>query len=359
MLSKKPDNSEIYTCKFCAKQFKSASILNRHIASAKYCLNKRSVNLSTCHKCIHCSKEFTQRAAANRHQNTCATFIQNEKDKEEMRKKHDYTTELIKRDKMIQELEDKIEFEKSKHLVIIEQKDKYIKELEAEVNLNKGILEGINLNISNSKPHTIYNISSTQPPNINSNNTVTYNNPRVAALPIDHIQPLNLDLVKENLYKYTLQEFLRKDQGVIDFINNLIILDVEIEIPVQDISDNENSSIVPFIGISTLSQREYNYVCTDQSRNKYHILKAEKLWEQDAGAIFLKLIIKELGIYSQRHYTELGNKINNSSNSIEKERWVEKFHDIHEFYYGLLGNTKHSKKLFLAVKAGILEHVIL
>lgn len=340
-------------CEFCSKVFSSNTNLNKHIDTAQYCLAKRKI-ITIKYSCDPlCGKTCANAGALARHQAVCSIY-NHIKWQNEMQPKLD-------------ELQKKYEIEKKAHLKCknaLKQKDEEIKELTDQLNLKKGYIEGV----KNAKTQVINHITNTQPKTIN--NTVNYNNAKVAALPIDHIQPFNMELIKNNLYKYTLKEFLKKEKGIIDFLKDLIFLDVIIDERIEDItsathyitgetdsSTNTDKSNLQLSAESSKIQREQSYVCTDTSRNKFHRLKSERLWEKDGGAAFLKTVMDELGTYSKRHYDELWNNVNNSKSPQEKEINCDIIQDMGDFYYGILGNGKARDKLFAIVRNGIVDLV--
>jgi hypothetical protein len=105
-----------------------------------------------------------------------------------------------------------------------------------------------------------------------NNKTKNVTNIKLAAIPITIIKPLTVDLVQENLTKYTYEAFLRGKKGILKFIEGLITL------------ENKNG------------EKEINFAFTDPSRHKYHRLIETREWKLDEGGSFINTILDEIKI---------------------------------------------------------------
>lgn len=351
--------TQIFKCTFCSKTFKNAQNLQKHHKTAKYCLEIRGEMINE-HKCESCEKIFASSNILNRHQQTCSKYLNFE-----LRKSFQQQVDTLL--KKLNDAELMIQQEKLTNRNIIEglnqtvkEKDALIFNLKCELNNKESFIKGV----YSAKPQHIH-ISNTATNNTNNNNGVIYNNSKVAALPIDNIQPFTTELVENNLHLYTLEEFKRKGPGVIDFIKKLVVKDVgegtasdtggggTIENG-EELSDDSQEDLLQ----SQSCHREINYACTDISRDKFHRLKDIQTWEKDVGANFLKSIMRILGSYSYKHYNSILATMSKSSSTYD-EFGIETAQDISNFYYGLTGNGKEHKKLFLAIKNGVSDFTVL
>ena len=114
-------------CQYCNNVFKTKSILNKHKKTAKYCLSMRNIKTSEEFKCEVCDKLFSLNDSYQKHCFTCHNYpgiiklrkvIENKSNQikllETLNSKHtekiDFLQqELLKKDKIIKELQDKLE----------------------------------------------------------------------------------------------------------------------------------------------------------------------------------------------------------------------------------------------------------
>lgn len=336
MTSKIIGNNQLNICEFCKKTFSSLQALSKHKTTAAYCLNNRNISVTT-HICKYCEKSYAQQDSLVRHQKNCVEKSNYQQQIEIQQKNDELTKNNLKMKRMIQHLNQ-----------TIKEKDALIHSLECKLKNKEGVIEGIH----SVKPQPI-NINNSS--NLHTNNGVIYNNARVASLPISNIQPFTLEFVRDNLDRYTMEDFQKKERGVIEFINKLIVKKVEVTTNsdihkndgVEEILTEDNNSLA----ISD-SHIERNYVCTDTSRNKFHRLTDPRTWEKDAGATFLELVMNEIGRYSHQYYIKLLSQMPKNSSTYD-EYGCEKVQDINNFYHGLMSDGKDHKKLFLTIKSGV------
>lgn len=228
-----------FKCKWCESYFYSEGNLTAHIKTAKFCLKIRedSLDIQEAPKikfeCEYCKAIFTQKIRLKSHILICDKRIMTEHNIELKKIKEDSTKEknkLInelnkKNDDLINEFnkktneltnelnKEKDEFEKIE--LAYEKQTKYIRELERELSEKEGCIIGLSM---------------ARPKNYITNNTGnTYINPKLANLPVDHIRPLNVETVREDLKLYTMQEFQTGLIGIISFIKKLIIMEISLD----------------------------------------------------------------------------------------------------------------------------------
>jgi len=271
-------------CNFCGKKFSSHRNLQTHIRSAKYCLKSRGEKIPMKYVCEHCNSGFTLKTALTSHMKSCkiakSTKIENDtKLSQEKIAKLENTLVSQKESnaRITQKLRTKLQLskdeitklteennelkselkrsEQSKQQLLKELEEKRIKIREQKIMITtlqddnatrKGILIGMN----SAKPHTVNN-------KITNNNVV---NQKLSLIPIDNIEPFTIDLVNRNLNKYDYNTFLKGALGIVNYIKELTILELD------------DGTV------------EKNYACTNRSRNTFHWLKTRngnKTEEQD------------------------------------------------------------------------------
>lgn len=301
-----------HICEFCDKNFSSKYALKVHKENAKYCLASRNKKPIKGYKCDYCNHTFNYKSALKRHVNNCLMykdFTIDEQNKQiiELTKKVCESKKLrdkIKdQEKVIQELKS-----------VVEEKDQKILELEKLLAHQKGIVVGVG------KP---------RPPKIiNANN---YVNQKLAMISIKNIQPLTVNFVKNQIDNYTYDMYLRKDLGIIQFIENLTILTMD------------DGTI------------EKNYACTDRSRNAFHRLTSAKEWKTDGGANFINRILDTISPQVKIHSDTLNEEIEKRGGPSPKTEYIMRMvDDLLPFYIGVTQNeSKERVKVFEKIRKAI------
>jgi hypothetical protein len=236
-------------CEFCGKSFSTDYNLKVHMKSAKYCLAQRNEEPSIIFSCKYCDFQFTKKSNLNTHLKSCASFK-----KKSTNKKYN----------VLYEENEKLKRRVLQQKTIIKDLRSKIIELEKEVSYGKGVVVGIETGIDKApKPQMIMN-------NTNSNGGNKIINKKLALIPITHIQPLTDEYVKSRVEEYDYDKYKKGRKGVTQFIENLILLDMD----------------------DGTTQK--NMVCTDRSRNAFHRLVQNKEWKSDAGATYLNTILNSI-----------------------------------------------------------------
>jgi hypothetical protein len=356
-------NTQECVCSHCDKKFSSHYTLQTHIKTAKYCLKIRGDKLDTNHICEHCNAQFTQKIALVTHLRSCRiakksaqaanvkkhddkvmilektlrderrnheVYYENslktiEKLKSHLRQEKDKNTELVEKNKELKQsdisnqqlLKEKDAKINEQNVKIKAQKAKIVV-LQNENATGKGILIGMN----NAKPQTI-NKNITK----NTNNTIVRQ--KLALIPIDNIQPLTTELIKEHIDKYyDYGAFKNGILGIENFIKRLSTLKLD------------NGTV------------EKNYASTNDSRYNFHRLAEDKEWERDAGAKYIHVILTALAKPASKYMKRLTEEIRKTSiDSPQKEILVKREEELRDFEYGLINEgTKQRQEIFDQLK---------
>jgi hypothetical protein len=349
-------------CEFCGKSFSCSYNLKVHTKSAKYCLSLRNEKPSVIYPCEYCDFQSTNKYSLNTHVKTCVAhkeYIIEEKDKELDEK----NKEIIGKDKTIAILNKnvmRLESNDLKQQTLIKDQQKTIEklkvrvsELEKEVSFEKGIVTGIDKGIdkaaTTTKPQIVVNKTDHSTKTNNRTNNKTNNgkiiNKKLALVPITHIQPLTLEYVKSKINEYDYDKYKNGRKGVTQFIENLILLDME----------------------DGTTQK--NMVCTDRSRNAFHRLVQNKEWKSDAGATYLNTILNNITdqvlIHDQTLQNEIDlitdeiklNRRNNNNNDIsnnKRDKLIKFSESLRPIYVGItVPKSKDRTDLFESIRNDI------
>ena len=113
-------------CEYCEKLFSTKSNLSYHQKTAKYCLDKQKKTISNKYKCNGCDKLFTTKLIYERHNNICnISYIINP-----------YKENIIKLEEQIKYKDEQLNNKDDQNKIYLKQledKDKHIRELEAQL----------------------------------------------------------------------------------------------------------------------------------------------------------------------------------------------------------------------------------
>jgi hypothetical protein len=228
-----------HECEFCGTMFKTSNNLTTHKKSAKYCLSIRNATGKP-NTCVGCGKNFTYAASLTRHISVCKKILVKDTDIKELNEK------IVSLEKELEMSRSKVNFLEKENL-----------ELKLLLENGKG-----QLIVYEKHPGVVHNTQ--------------YINPKLTNIKCDTISPLTLEYVQKQVSKYTYEEYIRGELGLVDYIAGLIVED---------------------------DQR--NYVCTDTSRNKFHRLIETREWKEDNGAHFLNTIFDSLKEPATTYYHKI------------------------------------------------------
>jgi hypothetical protein len=273
-------------CEFCNKTYSSKSSLNNHQKTTKRCIEiQKSMNKNNNileFKCDYCNKIFTTRQNIKNHENICQNkkehFLKENEMKENKKKYENRMEELeIQNKKYFIEIEKLKEINKEREnqnknyfeeiqklreiISEFKQNKKYLEEIQNLREINAG-LKG-ELKIANKASECVYEIAK-QPKNITTtNNSKTLN--------INTSLDFNdIDKIKEIIdTKYNINHFLCGQKGFAHFAAQNLLKD-----------DDGN----------------YNYTCTDPSRQIFKFKNIKGEIEKDIEAKKLTNYLIEGGI---------------------------------------------------------------
>jgi len=273
-------------CEFCGKSFSSLCNLKNHIRKTKYCLELRGENIEEQpYVCEYCNSGFLRKFSLERHIEICAehknSIVENEKNK--MIELQDEVKRLTKLTKNLQSqlskqksINQKLDYKNKglgikvkklvkDHDVILKEKDERILELEKQLMYEKGMVYCYKEN-----PNKVTN-------NVNyiGNKLV---NQKLSSIQIDNIRPLNKETIDDYIQDYTYKLYLQGEKGVIKYIQDMVLLDVD--------------------GVV-----EQNYASTNKNDNNFYRLPDEnKIWEHDGKAKYIYEVLDSLSEISMEHY---------------------------------------------------------
>mgnify|MGYP002813409663 CR=1 FL=1 len=211
----------------------------------------------TQHKCKYCGKIFTRKNNLISHAEKCIG-----KDVDDLKSQNNNLKKDNKHFKLkLKEKDEKISNMKK----IIKEKDKEIISLRSKFDQSTGKLE-----VYDKVCDKVLDKSTIT--NTNTSVTSMYVHPKLVNIPINNIHPLTIEYIKDKVDNggYTLDHYLRGEQGLADFIYSLTTC--------------ENAD-----GIL-----EMNYACTDLTRDSYHRLVETKEWKKDKGGKYMDVIFDSI-----------------------------------------------------------------
>jgi hypothetical protein len=228
--------SKKFKCEHCGKKFSLRGHLATHTSTAKYCLKIRSENLELL-ECEYCKEEINL-SKLEEHREVCIEYhhyLQKETYKKRLckLKKKLLTEEKVIRSTIdIELIKKKLLAQKENYEELNFQKENYEKELtiqkelleieklktrnlETELARKEGYIEGS----EKAKP----NITTTTNKITGTRNKHVLKYPALLNVPIDNIQPLTVNTVRENVDKYTYDRYEQGKKGILSFIEDIVI----------------------------------------------------------------------------------------------------------------------------------------
>jgi len=242
-------------CKICSRTFSSKSTLKRHTMTSKNCKALADGN-SVVFSCTKpCPYTTTLKSSITKHIKVCKVVYVKEQ-----------TLELQEEIKRLSQIEEVSKKEKLNHVAKIKDLNEKIKVLKKE-NVD------LKLQLEEKKGRIV--VYKERPGTINN---TQYINPKLLNVSCDTIPALTIENVKKEVDagNYTYDDYIRGEIGLVHFISTLIS-----------------------------SDEERNYVCTDVSRNKFHLLLETREWKEDNGANFLKKIFDQLKEPATTYYEKV------------------------------------------------------
>jgi len=340
--------------------------LQTHIKTAKYCLKIRGEKLDTNYVCNHCDAQFTQKIALRTHLKSCkiannSTYME---DIKSLNEKIIALEDILKdNQKIISELRTKSKQEKDKNIKLTEKNKVIVDELKQSELSNQQLLKeletkttkiseqkvkiknrdvtimklqnenatckGILIGVNSAKPQVVHNNNNNKHNNKNVMNTTV--NQKLSLIPIDNIRPLTIDLVNQNINKYDYNSFQKGILGIVNFIKELTILELD------------DGTI------------EKNYASTSSSRDNFHRLIENKEWKQDAGARHLQLILTALAEPASKYMEMLTKELAEADIRSNKKLVLLKMqNDLSPLVCGLKNeNSKERENIFVQIKSKV------
>jgi hypothetical protein len=264
-----------YVCSACGNSFSNVYSLARHATSAKYC----SGRIAKKYECEFCDFETTLKYSLARHIEQCKSkskfeaFQKRITDLEEVNTKK--SEEFVKLQEKLDETNKSHQTEVDK-LVSIHQKETeemntYVADLKKKLKTAKIDIRDLELKNANAEGR----ITGIKEAPAKSKTVV---NTKLANVSCENIRPFTEETVREDVKagKYTFEQFIKAEKGIVDFISNIIKRD-----------------------------QQRNYVCTDKSRDSFHRLLESREWKDDNGANFLNNVLDELKTETILHYNKI------------------------------------------------------
>lgn len=269
-----------FVCEFCGNVFSSQNNMAMHKKTAKYCiaLQDKQQRRQT-HECI-CGKAFTRAYTLKVHATKCPVKISHDAEEEIERLRsselevetlretiEDLEEKNIVAEQKIEDVEQELRDVKEKNIAL----EKELKGARAKIKELKA--ENIELKLSLENGKGQIKVYKERPGTVNQ-----YINPKLLNIKCETIPPLTLEYVKKEVDcgKYTYENYIRGEKGLVDFISALIT------------EDDQRS-----------------YVCTDAARNKFHRLIETREWKEDNGANFLNKIFDSLKDRATDYYKRI------------------------------------------------------
>ncbi len=282
-----------YLCEFCDHKLSTEVNLKKHQQTAKYCLKAQGKVISSAFTCEYCDKKFTQKSNLQFHAKSC-------------KQRPSETEKLKDENAALRAKISRLETHNKKIVAREKLKDKRIQELERKVSYGEGKIDG---------QSETYEKVANKPMNV-------YINPKLVNISIDNIRPMTVGTIREDVHKYTYEEFLRGLDGLEQFIEGIIVDD-----------------------------KERNYVCVDSSRNKFHRLLESREWKADNCAHFINTILDELKEVATEHLQTLVDAERDAVSDVFRREEIEQQRIIAKpVYYGITSSGGDRERLFKSVR---------
>ncbi len=356
-----------YICEFCDADFTRKHTMKNHQKTVKKCIELQggSLNKTSC-PAKNCNESFSRSDHLDRHKKVCK-YIHKEKQESKLhkykRRNKKLKTKLSEADETLMEADDNLMESEGlilrlkKHIRRIKKEYKKSVDQYDEVEYERDELlnnvEDMKIQIQSLRELLakdegkieVYREVIDKPKNVTTN----YINQKLADIPIANIRPFTIETVREDISngKYTYPMFLRGARGLTEFVNNMIIEEVE--------EEDESSAEPQLAGEGGPSLHpERNYVCTDSSRNKFHRLLESKDWKSDNGAHFLGKVMDELSPLAKEYYLKNVDMLRNAKTEDDREHADTLIRLTKDVYIGISRpKSTERRKLFKKLRSEI------
>lgn len=308
----------LFLCEWCDKSFANKYSLEKHINTAKKCIESRQ---SCFVDCDYCGIEYNK-IKMDDHLQDCAAYY---------KLLYNTTkTRLTKEQKKVRILEPKIGKLESK----IGGLEPKMKELESGnrdlVSKNRELdskNRALELELAENKGK-LSQLSQQQVVNIdNSHKTITYST-KIKQLPVDKISPLTDEYIDSFIEeKYTFEVFYGRYSAILTWFKQLFTLSLGKSYSKDEI-------------------QEQNYACGDPTRNKFYRLTGKNpggIWEIDLDGLIISKILDKM-VDKTREYNVKFNQLSViESENREYYRSITK--DVNDVYAGI--TSDESRPLFV------------
>ena len=307
------------TCSYCERKFSSKSNLATHQRTAKYCLKIQGEEVNA--TCKYCQASYSRESSLVRHLENCSEYkfsIERAKYEEKCEAALGKIAEEIT---VLKSKLSKLEADSKKIIAREKTKDRLLREKTKEI---------AKLLMEKKIAHKDGQIETFREVGDKPQNVTNYIHPKLVNIPINNIRPLTIATVREDMHKYTYGEFLRGLSGLKEFVEDIIVTEVD---------DDEAEGY------------ERNYVCTDVARNKFHRLLESKEWTADGGARFINTILDELqGVATEHFQTLVDEEREAVSDEFKREQIDATKAIVKPVYFGIADTGENRKRLFKALR---------
>jgi len=258
--------------------------------SAKYCISLRGKEIQK-YQCV-CGKIFTRSYTLKLHVSKCVAKINHDRNTEEYesskekllseleetkQKLADTDQTLSAEIELLHKQKNAVEKRLQKALTDLQKVTDELQKTSLELQETSEELDAFKIQAAEGRGQI--KVYKERPGTINN---TQYINPKLVNIKCETIHPLTLEYVKQEVEegKYSYENYIRGEKGLVDFISALI-------------SEDDQRS----------------YVCTDAARNKFHRLIETREWKEDNGANFLNNIFDSLKDPATLYYGKVTNML--------------------------------------------------
>lgn len=320
-----------HECEFCGKTFTTGYNLDKHVKTARYCLEKRGVEIVAI-KCDYCNYSTTQKSTMKTHLKSC--IEKRKRDEEHQTIVYDTQMSELKnrldeKDAQLDEKEAQLKKRETSLLrqireqnIKIAKQTKKIRKLELSLAREEGRFEGYDKGIDKGldKRGDI-------------NNTLKISS-KLAKIPIEHISPLTPDYMASYISDNFTEDVIMSNDSLIRFLTGMVTMPVE-------------------------GSLERNFACTDMSRGKCHKLEDTREWIMSHSRHILDEALDLLREHADNVHRKLIEKEQNSKSHEDKDAFFVKRVELRPLIYGITDGQGSAarNKLTSSLKPTFLEQI--